>query len=112
MRIRALRRKAWVPGTGLLLYFGNCIGNNLYLLIIKVLFLTLQVFVKVKLSGAGNHFVLQEILDGLKLTLVKFQTMCIVAGCDYLDNVRGIGIERAYVRWPIRLTHKHKSKTQ
>ena len=22
--------------------------------------------------------------------------MCIVAGCDYVDNVRGIGIQRAY----------------
>ena len=54
--------------------------------------MTLQVFVKLKLSGAGNHFVLQEILDGLKLTLVEFQVMCIVAGYDYLDNVRGIGI--------------------
>ena len=61
-----------------------------------MLFMTLQVFVKVELTGTGNHFVLQEILDGLKLTLVEFQAMCSVAGCNYLDNVRGIGIQREY----------------
>ena len=60
-----------------------------------MLFMTLQVFVKVELTGTGNHFV-QEISDGLKLSLVEFQTMCIVTGSNYLDNVRGIGIQRAY----------------
>lgn len=48
--------------------------------------------VKVCLSGEGQHFILKDILDGLKL----FQNMCILAGCDYLSNVRGIGIHRAY----------------
>ena len=32
----------------------------------------------------------------MRLTFEEFQKLCIVAGCNYLDNVRGIGIERAY----------------
>ncbi|XP_028396049.1 exonuclease 1-like isoform X3 [Dendronephthya gigantea] len=55
-----------------------------------------EIFVKVKLSGTGNYFVLSEILDGLKLSFKQFQELCITAGCDYLDNVKGIGIHRAY----------------
>ncbi|XP_028396048.1 exonuclease 1-like isoform X2 [Dendronephthya gigantea] len=56
----------------------------------------IEIFVKVKLSGTGNYFVLSEILDGLKLSFKQFQELCITAGCDYLDNVKGIGIHRAY----------------
>jgi 5'-3' exonuclease len=48
---------------------------------------------KLCLSGAGQHFLLDDIQDGLKQ---QFQNMCIVAGCDYLHNVRGIGIRGAY----------------
>ena len=29
------------------------------------------------------------------MTQTKFLEMCIVAGCDYLPNIRGIGINKA-----------------
>ena len=43
-----------------------------------------------------NHFVLETILDSLKLTLEQFRKMCIAAGCDYLDNIKGVGIHTSY----------------
>lgn len=48
------------------------------------------------MSGDGEFFILTEVLDGLKLSMKQFQQMCIVAGCDYLRNVKGIGIQRAF----------------
>ena len=51
---------------------------------------------KLCLSGEGQHLLLDDILDGLKLNFQQFQNMCIVAGCDYLHNVRGVGIRGAY----------------
>ena len=44
----------------------------------------------------GNFFDLFEILEGLKVTMRQFQEMCIVAGCDFLKNIKGIGIHRAF----------------
>jgi hypothetical protein len=32
-------------------------------------------------------------MSGLKLS---FQQLCLAAGCDYVENVKGIGIHRAY----------------
>lgn len=51
---------------------------------------------KVTLSGHGDVFDLLEILEGLKVTMRQFQEMCIAAGCDYLRNIKGIGIHRAF----------------
>jgi len=46
--------------------------------------------------GEGECFTLSEVLEGLKLNFRQFQQMCIAAGCDYLKNIFGIGISRAY----------------
>lgn len=48
------------------------------------------------MCGNGQHIVLAQVLDGLKLSFQQFQTLCIAAGCDYIENVKGIGIHRAY----------------
>ena len=51
---------------------------------------------KVTLSGDGDVFDLFEILEGLKVTMRQFQEMCIAAGCDYLKNIKGIEMHRAF----------------
>lgn len=51
---------------------------------------------KLCLNGSGEHFNLMNILKGLKIDFQQFQNMCIMAGCDYLANVPGVGIHRAY----------------
>ncbi len=51
---------------------------------------------KLCLSGEGQYFILNEILVGLKLNFQQFQNMCILARCDYLHNVKGVGVCRAY----------------
>ena len=52
--------------------------------------------VKLKLSGDGEYFQLAEILGGLNLNQKQFRQMCIAAGCDYLTNVKGVGIHTAF----------------
>lgn len=52
--------------------------------------------VKVSMSGDGTLFLLDEVLAGLNLTFIQFQNMCIAAGCDYLKNIKGFGIKKAY----------------
>ena len=52
--------------------------------------------VKASINGDGDFFILSEILDGLKLSMKQFHQMCIAAGCDYLSNIRGVGIQRAF----------------
>ena len=52
--------------------------------------------VKVTLSGDGDVFDLFEILEGLKVNIKQFQEICIAAGCDYLKNIKGIGIHRVF----------------
>lgn len=47
---------------------------------------------KLCLSGDGQYFNLMEVLAGLKQNLEQFQSMCVLAGCDYLKNVKGVGI--------------------
>ena len=37
---------------------------------------------------------MENILESLKLSYGKFLCLCIMAGCDYLPNVPGIGIHR------------------
>ena len=51
---------------------------------------------KLRLSGDGQYFNLNNILAGLKLDLKQFQSVCILAGCDYLKNIGGVGICTAY----------------
>ena len=41
-------------------------------------------------------YLLDEILHGLVLSMTRFQQMCVAAGCDYLKNLKGIGIHRAF----------------
>ena len=48
------------------------------------------------LNGYGEIFNLQKVLQGLKVTMGQFVYGCIAAGCDYLKNVRGIGIHKAF----------------
>ena len=52
--------------------------------------------VKLHLSGDCQHFKLANILAGLNITFKQFQSMCVLAGCDYLKNVQGVGIHTAY----------------
>lgn len=52
--------------------------------------------VKTSLSGDGEYFLLSDVLDGLKLSMKEFRKACIAAGCDYLKNVKGVGIQRAF----------------
>ena len=48
------------------------------------------------MNGDGEVFDMNEILEGLKLNMTQFQKMCITAGCDFLRNVKGVGIQRAF----------------
>ena len=54
-----------------------------------------QVLFKLQLSGACQVIKLKKALAHLSLTHEGFFNMCIAAGCDYLPNVRGIGIHSA-----------------
>jgi exonuclease-1 len=36
-----------------------------------------------------------ELLDDYRLTFDMFRNMCILAGCDYLPNLRGVGMKIA-----------------
>ena len=51
---------------------------------------------KLCLSGDGCYLSLTNILERLKLNIEQFQSLCILAGCDYLKNVCGVGIHTAY----------------
>ena len=55
-----------------------------------------KVVVKLLMTGEGEYFELTNILSGLKTTQSQFLHACITAGCDYLQNVRGVGISRAF----------------
>ena len=51
---------------------------------------------KLQLSGDGECFTLSEILAGLDVSVAQFLEGCIAAGCDYLKNVRVVGIHTAF----------------
>lgn len=55
----------------------------------------IQVLFKLKLSGEADLADLDYILQTLNLNSSQFLSMCIVAGCDFLPNIKGIGIHRA-----------------
>ena len=48
------------------------------------------------MCGTGKKIILAQVLEGLKLSFQQFQKLCVAAGCDYVQNVKGIGIHRAY----------------
>lgn len=47
------------------------------------------------MNGKGEVIQLEKALSHLKLTHDKFILMCVVAGCDYLKNIKTIGINKA-----------------
>ena len=55
----------------------------------------IQVLFKLKPSGEADLADLAYILQALNLDSSQFLYMCIVAGCDFLPNIKGIGIRRA-----------------
>ena len=65
------------------------------IIIIIFIIIFIQVLVKLKLSGLANLADLAYILHALNLDSSQFLYMCIVAGCDFLPNIKGIGIHRA-----------------
>lgn len=46
-------------------------------------------------SGEADLADLDYILQALNLDSSQFLSMCVVAGCDFLPNIKGIGINRA-----------------
>ena len=50
---------------------------------------------KLHLDGNGEEIILDDVLKALRLCDEKFLSLCIMAGCDYLQNVRGICINKA-----------------
>ena len=48
---------------------------------------------KLKLSGVADLADLAYILHALNLDSSQFLYMCIVAGCDFLPNIKGIGYQ-------------------
>ena len=49
------------------------------------------------MSVDGEFFNLQEILRGLNVTMTQFIHGCVAAGCDYLKNGRGVGVNKAFM---------------
>lgn len=51
-----------------------------------------------KLEGnrIGDLFELDKVVTGLEVSMTQFVHGCIAAGCDYLPNVRGVGINKAF----------------
>ncbi|PFX13681.1 Exonuclease 1 [Stylophora pistillata] len=54
-----------------------------------------KVLFKLKLSGQCQLIELDKALQHLQLSQKNFLNMCIVAGYDYLDSFRGIGINKS-----------------
>ena len=69
--------------------------THLIIIIIIIIIIFIQVLFKLKLSGLADLADLAYILHALNLDSSQFLYMCIVAGCDFLPNIKGIGIHRA-----------------
>lgn len=54
-----------------------------------------KVLFKLKSSGEADLIEMDKVLQHLQINQDTFLWMCIVAGCDHLKNIRGIGIKRA-----------------
>ena len=44
------------------------------------------------MNGKADVIQMEQALHHLQLTKDQFLSMCVVAGCDYLKNIKGIGI--------------------
>lgn len=51
---------------------------------------------KLEGNGIGDLFELDKVVTGLEVSMTQFVHGCIAAGCDYLPNVRGVGINKAF----------------
>lgn len=47
------------------------------------------------MNGKADVIQMEQALHHLQLTKDQFLSMCVVAGCDYLKNIKGIGIYKA-----------------
>ena len=47
------------------------------------------------MNGKGEVIELEKALSHLQLTHDQFISMCVAAGCDYLKNIKTIGIHKA-----------------
>ena len=47
------------------------------------------------MNGKADVIEMEQALHHLQLTKDQFLSMCVVAGCDYLKNIKGIGIHKA-----------------
>ena len=63
------------------------------IIIIIIIIIFIQVLFKLKLSGLADLADLAYILHALNLDSSQFLYMCIVAGCDFLPNIKGIGYQ-------------------
>jgi exonuclease-1 len=63
-----------------------------------------HVLYKMNAQGQGDHLALSDVLTHTTLTHEQFQYACILAGCDYLPSVPGIGIHRAI---QLMVTHRN-----
>ena len=59
-------------------------------------FVICQVFAKLGLGGEGDLFSLPEILEELQMEKDQFLNVCVAAGCGYLKNVWGVGVNKAF----------------
>ena len=50
---------------------------------------------RLQLTGMGQLVELDMVLTHLNMTREQFTDMCIAAGCDYLSNTKGTGINKA-----------------
>lgn len=51
---------------------------------------------KLNFDGRAELFCHSNILSSLEVDSNQFLNVCIIAGCDYIKNVRGIGIHKAF----------------
>lgn len=60
----------------------------------KIIFI-LQVLLKMQINGMFDCIELNAVLKYLGMNDEDFLHMCIIAGCDYLPNIRCIGLNKA-----------------
>ena len=54
-----------------------------------------KILFKFQMDGFGLLYQKTEILSHLQLTFEQFRSACILGGCDYLENLKNIGIKKA-----------------
>ena len=54
-----------------------------------------QVLFKLQMNGKVDAIEMEQVLRHLQLTQDQFISMCVIAGCDYLKNIKSIGIHKA-----------------